>query len=171
VCRAWRAALDATVTSLAVGPRAREAPPHHWNRQQLLMQRLPGLFPCLRSLDFNQARPPCARAPPDALPAACFGCPVSFERRGSNAAQHLPAMQRAARSAGVNDASSSGGGVYKSSLLRMFLPRRRACDGRAVAAFLSPALPGSARDACGRGFGRARARALRAQGIGSHLLV
>ncbi|KAK9844038.1 hypothetical protein WJX81_002646 [Elliptochloris bilobata] len=54
VCRGWRRALDATVTSLAVGPKAREAPPHHWNRQQLMMQRLPALFPCLRSLDFNQ---------------------------------------------------------------------------------------------------------------------
>ena len=57
VCQDWRRALDATVTALRVGPKAREELPHFWNRQQLMMQRLPALFPCLRSLDFNQARP------------------------------------------------------------------------------------------------------------------
>jgi len=96
VCRGWRAALDATVTSLAVGPRAREAPPHHWNRQQLMMQRLPGLFPCLRSLDFNQARPPRARAPPHTPRAPAAPCPT-FLHRGSHAARRLPcSVQRAA---------------------------------------------------------------------------
>ncbi len=64
MCRGWQAALDGTVTALCVGPKAREAPPHHWNRQQLMMQRLPALFPCLRSLDFNQAR----RSTPSACP-------------------------------------------------------------------------------------------------------
>ncbi len=54
VCRVWQRGLDMMVTRLRVGPQTRE--PHAWNRQLLMMRRLPGLFPCLREIDFDQAR-------------------------------------------------------------------------------------------------------------------
>jgi hypothetical protein len=50
----WQRGLDMMVTRLRVGPQTRE--PHAWNRQLLMMRRLPGLFPCLREIDFDQAR-------------------------------------------------------------------------------------------------------------------
>ena len=56
VCRCWRRGLDTMVTRLRVGPQNRE--PQAWNRQLLMMQRLPRLFPCLHEIDFDQARMP-----------------------------------------------------------------------------------------------------------------
>jgi hypothetical protein len=40
------------VTKLRVGPHNRE--PHAWNRQLLMMRRIPHLFPCLQEIDFDQ---------------------------------------------------------------------------------------------------------------------
>ena len=52
VCRGWQRGMDLMVTRLRVGPQNRE--PQAWNRQLLMMRRLPALFPCLRELDFDQ---------------------------------------------------------------------------------------------------------------------
>ena len=93
MCREWRRALGMTVTALHVGPMAREALPHYWNRQQLMMQRLPALFPCLRSLDFNQARPASVGSGPwpGACPApgpSCSACPRSPSACAASAPDH-----------------------------------------------------------------------------------
>lgn len=40
------------VTRLRVGPHNRE--PQAWNRQLLMMRRLPHLFPCIQEIDFDQ---------------------------------------------------------------------------------------------------------------------
>ena len=40
------------VTRLQVGPHNRDQQP--WNRQLLMLEKLPVLFPCLREIDFDQ---------------------------------------------------------------------------------------------------------------------
>ena len=157
VCRGWRAALDATVTSLAVGPRAREAPPHHWNRQQLMMQRLPALFPCLRSLDFNQAR---SGAP--ARRRACRSPPTPAARRPSSGPVSSSCVRCPTRHpcwqclpcGGLQERWRQCHALFWGRLRKQpaaHVPsRRRACHGRASQLFSARRRPGRARGARGR---------------------
>lgn len=46
--------MDTLVTRLQVGPHNRDQQP--WNRQLLMLQKLPTLFPCLREINFDQVR-------------------------------------------------------------------------------------------------------------------
>lgn len=52
VCKGWRRGVDTLVTRLQVGPNNRDQ--QVWNRQLLMLQKLPALFPCLREIDFDQ---------------------------------------------------------------------------------------------------------------------
>lgn len=44
--------MDTLVTRLQVGPHNRDQQP--WNRQLLMLDKLPVLFPCLREINFDQ---------------------------------------------------------------------------------------------------------------------
>ena len=46
--------MDTLVIRLQVGPHNRDQQP--WNRQLLMLQKLPTLFPCLREINFDQVR-------------------------------------------------------------------------------------------------------------------
>ena len=52
MCKGWRRGVDTLVTRLQVGPHNRDQQP--WNRQLLMLEKLPVLFPCLREIDFDQ---------------------------------------------------------------------------------------------------------------------
>ena len=47
--------MDTLVTRLQVGPHNRDQQP--WNRQLLMLEKLPSMFPCLREINFDQVRP------------------------------------------------------------------------------------------------------------------
>ncbi|CAL5221478.1 g3677 [Coccomyxa viridis] len=52
VCKGWRRGVDTLVTRLQVGPHNRDQQP--WNRQLLMLEKLPRMFPCLREINFDQ---------------------------------------------------------------------------------------------------------------------
>ena len=56
VCQGWRRGVDMLVTRLQVGPHNRDQQP--WNRQLLMLQKLPSLFPCLGEINFDQVMHP-----------------------------------------------------------------------------------------------------------------
>ncbi len=47
--------MDTLVTRLQVGPHNRDQQP--WNRQLLMLEKLPRMFPCLREINFDQVPP------------------------------------------------------------------------------------------------------------------
>ena len=55
VCKGWRRGVDTLVTRLQVGPHNRDQQP--WNRQLLMLEKLPRMFPCLREINFDQVPP------------------------------------------------------------------------------------------------------------------
>ena len=61
VCKGWRRGVDMLVTRLQVGPHNRDQQP--WNRQLLMLQKLPSLFPCLGEINFDQVMPSLSLAP------------------------------------------------------------------------------------------------------------
>ena len=69
VCEGWRRGVDLLVTRLQVGPHNRDQQP--WNRQLLMLQKLPSLFPCLGEINFDQVMPSLSLLPQ--FPASrCF---------------------------------------------------------------------------------------------------
>ena len=57
MCKGWRRGVDMLVTRLQVGPHNRDQQP--WNRQLLMLQKVPSLFPCLGEINFDQVMPSC----------------------------------------------------------------------------------------------------------------